>query len=137
MPFTIKAEHLNQPGINLFIQKLQTFPGFSGKSARRISKVCKNINAHWDVTLKKMRETAEELGGTLQGRTFNFTDKVKEKEFNLKLKDLMDSWVEMNCNAISYENDILPYEQALKFTPVDYEMLENFCGDYPTDSETE
>ena len=129
--FSIKNEDLNKPGFTMCVNKLQNFPGFSGKTARRVAKLCINAQAHWDDILKQMKSRAKELGGELKGRNFEFTDKENEMKFDEQCKELMQSVVELNCKKLQYAHDLEPYEKELKLTPLDWEVLAPFIDGTP------
>jgi hypothetical protein len=131
--FTIKYDDINKPGFQMFLNKIQNFPGFKGRTARRASKLCLNIDAAFQDALKHTKKDAERLGGKIEKGDWAFTDAENAKEYHLNFKDFMQKEVEINCKKLDFADDIAPYEEALKLTPLDYAVLEPFLDNAPED----
>lgn len=135
--FTIKYRDVAKNGIGMSIEKLSIFAHFKGKTARRVSKIIRNIVEHSNLLTDKSEEMGFELGGKMVraqgGVSWEFPKKENEKTFCQRREEMMSQPVEMNCAKIDFEADILPVEDQLKLTPLDYEILEPFMENIPED----
>ena len=131
--FTIKYGDINKQGFTMFLNKLQHFPGFKGKTARRVGKLCLNLNATFETAISETKVEAERLGGKIEKGDWAFTDSENATVYADYFSTYMANKVEINCSELDFNEDIKPYEDGLKLTPLDYDTLEPFIINLPED----